>query len=148
MTYDVATSLAWKTTCVVVGRTGHITSSVTHKQYKTKTNINCKTNNIIYSITCRTCGLQYIGQTLRTIQDRFQLHFYSITSTKQNVDTTVGRHFRLPDHRGLMDFEIHVLDFIHQAPRSASGLQIRNKIELNWIHHLRTPAPLGLNMLD
>jgi hypothetical protein len=108
------------------------------------TNINCKTNNIIYSITCCTCGLQYIGQTLRTIQDRFQGHFYSITSTKQNVDTTV----RLPDHRGLMDVEIHVLDFIHQGPRSASGLQIRNKIELHWIHRLRTPAPLGLNMLD
>jgi hypothetical protein len=47
-----------------------------------------------------------------------------------------------------MDVEIPVLDFIHQAPRSASGLQISNKIELHWIHRIGTPAPLGLNMLD
>jgi hypothetical protein len=75
-------------------------------------NINCKTNNIIYSITCHTCAKQYVGQTLRTIHERFQGHFYSITSTKNNIDTPVGRHFRQPDHKGLMDIEIHVLDII------------------------------------
>jgi hypothetical protein len=64
------------------------------------------------------------------------------------MDTTVGRHFRLPDHSGLMDVEIHVLDFIHLAPRSPAGLQLGNKLELNWIHRLRTPTPLSLNMLD
>jgi hypothetical protein len=99
-----------------------------------------------------------MGQTLRTIQERFQGHFYSVTSTKNNIDTPVGRHLRQPDHKGLMDIEpdhkglmdieIHVLEFIHQAPRSSSGLKIRNHIELKWIHQLRTPALLGLNILD
>jgi hypothetical protein len=105
---------------------------------------------------------QYVGQTLRTIQERFQGHFDIITSTKNNIDTPVGRHFCQPDHKGLMviepdhkglmdiepdhkglmdiepdhkglmviepdhkglmDIEIHVLDFIHQAPRSSSYL--------------------------
>jgi hypothetical protein len=125
-----------------------LNSFVTHKQYKTKTNMSCKNNNVIYCITCRTRGLQYVGQTLRSIQLRFQQHFYSITSTKDNIDISIGRHFRQTDNNGLMDVEIHVLDFIHQAPRSLTGLKIRNKIELNWIHRLRTPAPLGLNMLD
>jgi hypothetical protein len=40
--------------------------------------------NIIYS-WCRTCAKQYVGQTLRTIKERFQGHFYSIASTKNKT---------------------------------------------------------------
>jgi hypothetical protein len=39
-----------------------------------------------------------------------------------------------------MDIEIHVLDFIHQAPRSSSYLGWKFEITLKWIHQLRTPA--------
>jgi hypothetical protein len=92
------------------------------------------------SYTCQTVrgtdtqNHQYVGQTLRTIQERFQGHFYSITSTKNNIDNPVGRHFRqldhkglmdiVPDHKGLMDIEIHVLDFIHQLQDPPLGWKL------------------------
>jgi hypothetical protein len=60
----------------------------------------------VVSVGSAACN---VGSRVTSIQDRFQGHCYSIASTKQNVDTTVGRHFRLPDHRGLMDVEIQHL---------------------------------------
>ena len=37
-------------------------------------------------------------------------------------------------------------EFIKKAPRSPQALTIRNRVELRWIHLLRTPIPLGLNL--
>ena len=38
----------------------------------TKTNsLNCSTSNCIYLITCCKCGLQYVGKTAQSLEDRF-----------------------------------------------------------------------------
>ena len=45
--------------------------------------------NLIYAITCKTCGIQYVGQTLGRLQDRFRGHYNDI----ENNYGSVGRHF-------------------------------------------------------
>jgi hypothetical protein len=50
-----------------------------------------------------------------------QHHLYP----KDNIDTPVGRHFRQNDHKGLMDVEIHVLDFIHPGTKIHIGPAIK-----------------------
>jgi hypothetical protein len=52
------------------------------------------------------------------------------------------------NHRGTDDMEIHVLEFIKKPPSSDVALEIRNRVEKRWIHLLRSPAPLGLNIED
>ena len=78
--------------------------------------------------------------------DRFQGHFYNVS--KKSTDHSVGRHFNESCHHGIEDIEIHILDFIHQSPESAGAAYLRDKIEMNWIHRLKTPSPMGLNVLD
>jgi hypothetical protein len=60
----------------------------------------------------------------------------------------VGLHFAQTNHNGKSDVKIKVLDFINLHPCSPQAKQLRLKVEKNWIHKLRTPAPQGMNMMD
>ena len=132
--------------CPKLNHSGSITSHATGRKYYAKQNVNCKTNNLIYCINCTHCGLQYIGQTKRTLMERFQGHFYNINNNKR--EDTIGRHFNSQGHHGIQDIEIYILDFIHITPDSEAALQERLRKESDWIHRLRTPAPWGLNYMD
>ena len=60
----------------------------------------------------------------------------------------IGRHFNQPDHGGLEDVEIHILDFIHSHLASSKAKYLRDLVEYNWIQRLHTGAPAGLNLMD
>ena len=49
--------------CPLLDKTGRIKSTYTGRDYVTKYNVTCKSNNIIYCITCKKCRIQYVGQT-------------------------------------------------------------------------------------
>ena len=121
-------------------------STFTQREYSSKIRVDCKSGNLIYCITCKKCKIQYVGQTKRRLMDRFQSHFYNITS--KNTKDTIGQHFNLPNHGGLSDIEIHVVDFIHAHPLSPHVLNVRRTIESHWQHRLRTNAPQGLNIQE
>ena len=146
--------------CPHLDKSGQITSTTSGELFSCKTNISCRSSNLIYSITCQKCNKQYVGQTKRKLGARFQGHFYKIKSAQeflakssQNNATkfckdAVGLHFSKPDHRGTPDLKIQVLDFIHLPPHSERSLKLRLKIEKSWIHRLRCTAPHGLNIFD
>ena len=145
--------------CPLLNTSGTITCNVTKQKFTTKTNITCRSSNLVYCIQCRTCNMQYVGQTKRTIMARFQGHFYTIKNAinkrkinpqqyKSEMKDPIGIHFSQPDHNGHKDIEIYVLAFITLAPKTSASLQLRLKVEKNWIHRLRCPAPLGLNIFD
>ena len=129
--------------CPKINHSGRITSTFSKREYKTKGIVDCKNSNLIYCISCKKCSKQYVGQTMLALSKRFSTHFNLI---EYHSDThSVSRHFNLPDHNGLKDVEIHILDFIHAKPRSNRAAQLRDTIETHWIHRLRTQAPIGLN---
>jgi hypothetical protein len=132
--------------CPKLNKTGTITSSALSREYKAKSNISCKSNNIIYCITCKTCHKQYVGQTKNRLIDRFGKHFYHIKIKDKKLP--LGKHFNLPGHNGIDDMEIHIVDFIFAAPNSSAASKLRDQIEKNWILRLRTFAPFGINTLD
>jgi len=70
------------------------------------------------------------------------------TLFRQQDTDAVGKHFSAPDHNGQDDLIISVLAFITLPPRSEASLKYRLKVEKDWIHRLRCPAPRGLNILD
>ncbi len=132
--------------CPLLNKSGKIKSTYTGREYKCKCNVTCKSNNLIYCITCSVCQKQYIGQTGDTLHKRFGAHAGSIN--RKNLKDDIGRHFNLPDHHGLEDMTLHILDFIFAPPKSPHGLTLRLQIEFNWIQRMRTMLPFGLNTKD
>ena len=130
--------------CPLLNRTGFILSHTTGIKHTCMENISCRSSNLIYAISCKICGIQYVGQTSVRIKDRFVHHFRDIETSNQ--DKSVGRHFSGPDHNGFKDLTITALEFIKAPPKSPRAVQIRNRVEKNWTYQLRSLAPQGLNM--
>ena len=95
--------------CPRLNTSGHIISTYTNRSYSTKARVDCKSGNLIYCIACKTCKIQYVGQTKRRLMDRFQGYFYNIAS--KSTKDTIGQHFNQLDHHGIDDIEIHIVDF-------------------------------------
>jgi hypothetical protein len=72
--------------------------------------VDCLTTNICYAITCglARCGQQYIGQTSKSLKERFRQHLGYVD---RNIEAT-GRHFNLPGH-SKSDMGVTVLEKIH-----------------------------------
>ena len=132
--------------CIKLDKSGSIKSPITGRKYNTIRSCSCKTNNIIYCITCQVCFKQYIGHTKRTLSERMCEHFRYIT--QHNSTHSVGRHFNMEDHQGLGNVKLHVLQFGQKDPDSKESLEIRLSFERLWIHRLRSTTPMGLNVFD
>jgi len=133
--------------CPKLDLSGQIKSKSTGRNYSTKTQITCNSNNLIYCISCKVCQKQYVGQTKNSIKERFKCHFYSVTHPEVS-DTTIGRHFSATDHNGLNDITIHVLEFIHIPKDTPASQRFRDESERTWMHRLASISPLGLNSAD
>ena len=132
--------------CTRLNLSGSIISTSTRRSYLTKQYTTCKSNNLIYCMTCKTCNKQYVGQTKNTLGKRFSKHFDNIRLTKE--DDPIGRHFTSSNHNGIDDVIIHVLDFIKAPIDSIPGQTLRDELERKWIHRLQTIVPLGINTVD
>jgi hypothetical protein len=94
-------------------------------------------NNLIYCIECTKCHIQYVGETKRSVEERFQGHFYN-TSTNRSSDT-IGRSAH---HNGFEDISIHIdVEFMHTPSDHKLAKATRLEKESNWIHRLCTVSP-------
>ena len=53
--------------CPKLNTSGRIKSEYTNREYQCKKDVTCKSNNLIYCITCKVCRKQYVGQTGDTL---------------------------------------------------------------------------------
>jgi len=53
--------------CPLLNKSSTITCHITGKKFITKKNITCRSSNLVYCITCKTCDKPYVGQNNRTI---------------------------------------------------------------------------------
>ncbi|MCP4653358.1 MAG: GIY-YIG nuclease family protein [Candidatus Omnitrophica bacterium] len=97
--------------------------------------INCCTKCIVYVITCKKCGMQYVGQTIRKLKDRVLEHRRSILNG--TMVTYLAMHFREINH-SIDDFRVMIAEVVN----GNNSLQTR---ELFWIKLLNTAYPFGLN---
>ena len=65
--------------------------------YKVKFCASCKSSNIVYLITCRRCGLPYVGETRQPLHARVDGHWYDILHRKTDV-SSVAEHFNSTVH--------------------------------------------------
>lgn len=88
---DVGCSLC----CYSQNITEHI-ASFSKKQYPIKSRIKCSDTYVIYSIQCKVCPKQYVGQTTTSCAKRFYSHSWDILNKK--IDKPVAKHFNSRNH--------------------------------------------------
>jgi hypothetical protein len=125
--------------CAYIKPCSTIRSHTNCKDFKTIGNINCKTNNIIYLISCNLCNQQYVGETSRPLADRVNTHLSCI---RTNKDTPVGLHFNMADH-SLSHFAITGIERMDITSNNIT----RKMKESTWQNLLQTAYPLGINNL-
>ena len=59
--------------------TDEFTSHKPGQVFKMKFAASCKSSNIVYLITCRRCGQQYVGETGQPLHRRINIHRSNIT---------------------------------------------------------------------
>ena len=95
-----------KNSCSLCPFTGldpaEVTASVTVEHsglvQQIKDQLNCKSKNVIYLLSCtRSDKRQYVGETGKTLEQRFQGHLNSVRNNTETT-TSVGEHYRGPQH--------------------------------------------------
>ncbi|KAK3108513.1 hypothetical protein FSP39_009615 [Pinctada imbricata] len=106
------------------------------EEYKIKGNLNCKTQNLIYSLRCKKCDKTvYVGQTGRTLYERMMVTISNVRNKKCDLIT---EHFNKNGHT-LRDFQIVGIE------KTFGGEITRLIKESFWIKKLKTLLPEGLN---
>ena len=128
-------------TCKYVEPCDSITSNATNLVYKLKHDLNCNSSNIIYLIQCGNCGMQYVGQSKRSLRGRFNNHRYDIENERNSV---VSAHFNracfIGDCKIIPIFKCPTFDSEEETTK------IRLEIEQYFIKTLKTYAPYGMNI--
>ena len=126
--------------CKNMTQTNAFTSNTTKQTFKIRENITCTTINVIYLIECTFCGIQYVGETSKKIQDRMRGHRSDIKCKRTDANHPVAIHFNQPGHT-LEHFKVTGIEHCLNKPDSH-----RLNRENYWQHQLRTFTPLGLNI--
>ncbi len=76
------------------------------REYRGPKKYTCNTRNVIYLITFRKCGKQYVGEPYRTFTERMNEHIEYIR--RKELGITTGEHYNSPDHT-INDMKMHVI---------------------------------------
>ncbi len=116
-------------------------NTTTGREYKGPAKYTCKTENIIYLITCKTCGKQYVGETYRAFETRMKEHLRYIRNPSQYEEPT-GRHFN-QNGDNITDFQCRVIYKFEGIPQRYDHRRIEKEEFL--IAQLKTRNPSGIN---
>jgi len=132
-------------TCPLINTDAVFKSSYTNKTYKVSKggNLTCKTSNVIYLITCKRCGFQYVGETQCTLRDRFNGHRGSILG-KRKKNTYLALHFRQNGHT-YSDLSVQIIENLVSTDEDRLDKDLRLQREKYWMTELCTVFPFGLN---
>ena len=123
--------------CRFLKPTRTITVSATQETIPIRGQYNCKTKNVIYVISCIKCGLQYVGQTGNTFNERFRAHLTDIR--QENNMKPVSHHFTSNGHN---------VDDVTATTvtQTTDDINVRLRTEEVWIHIFKSRQPTGLNL--
>ena len=109
----------------------------------TEKDLSCRSRNIIYLVTCRRCGLQYVGETSQELRQRMNQHRTAIRGNKRTI---LSRHFNDNDH-SVSDFHVQPIEQIIRRPGESDVEVKRRRLEREefWMRELCTLYPYGLN---
>ena len=113
--------------------------------------VDCHDRNVIYCLTCSTCGLQYVGETSQQLNARFNGHRTGIRDpAKHGTCKYLSNHFNFGVCKG-SSYTVQILEKLPGTGRTARGAIdpkvtcVRKSREDLWMLKLRTVYPYGLN---
>ena len=120
-------------------RSSHISPDTTlqgpKSSFAIKEAFNCRTTGLVYGISCRRCPAIYIGETGRTLGQRFGEHLRSIE--KNLPGFPVAEHFNTNGHT-IQDAKVRGIML-------CDGNKQRKRQEMRLIFRLGTSQPRGMN---
>ena len=120
----------------MTGRTFAFTNSI-------NCNLNCKSNFVVYLISCVKCGRQYVGQTRQALHKRLNSHRASIVNFK--LSTYLCQHFNNNGH-SFEDVSIQIVDWVDTSSMThEEAVSELNFKEDFYMKVLNTFYPMGLN---
>ena len=96
----------------------------------------CKSSDLVYILTCTLCHKLYVGETCRTLNERFSEH---LRSMRLNYRDPVGQHFNSPLHN-------HTHAKVAAVWQNPCDRTYRKQMESQIISRLGTVQPAGINM--
>ena len=98
-----------------------------------KESFTCDSSGLVYCISCRRCPAIYIGETGRTLKERFGEHLRSITKCAPGFPVAENSHGHCLD-----DAQV-------RGVKLCDGNKQRKRHEMRLIFQLGTWQPRGLN---
>ena len=81
-------------------------STNTSRKYSMRQDVNCKSKNVIYLVTCNKCNLQFVGSTSNEFKVRFRNHESAMITNKNTCEVAI--HFT-KDYHKISDFEFVII---------------------------------------
>ena len=132
-------------TCDFINVGSSFKSNVTGRDYNVASPcacLDCGTSNVIYLITCKKCGVQYVGKTSQTLRSRFNNHR---TRLKQMCDLFLYNHFNSDGHCHT-DILLMPIEKVCLEPGDRMTLAKKlSEREEYWYRELCSVYPYGLN---
>ena len=101
--------------------------------------VDCQSSNLVYCINCDKCREQYVGETERTLSQRFAEHRGYVRNKK--LEKATGAHFNLPGH-SMADMKITIIEKI-----MSDDPQMRKLRESHFIKQFGTRYK-GMNKIN
>ena len=130
-------------TCKHISQGSTFTSNVTKRSYEVlspNTSMNCVSENIVYLIKCKKCGVEYVGETSQKLRNRLNNHRSSL---KRLTSLYLYHHFSSDCHSvdDIAIMPIEEITPVHGV--NVTSLQLER--EDYWCRELCTYYPYGLN---
>ena len=129
-------------TCKHVSQGSTFMSNVTRKSYTVVSPsclMNCATENVIYLISCKKCGIQYIGETSQKLRNRMNNHRNRLRNL---TNLYLYQHFNSHGHSE-EDLSIMPIEEITTSDKGTCAKRLER--EDYWCRELCTFYPYGLN---
>ena len=120
--------------CPVLLHPTFVVSQTYQTTHLVQARLHCQSVGVIYLLICRRCGKQYVGQTARSMRERFARHRASFRTAPMSLYS----HFLRFHHSDSLDISIVLL-----AQETDMGTRLTRERE--WIMCLGTVIPQGLN---
>ena len=132
--YMYVTWVAWQPpcwaprckTCPILMATDEFSSHTTGKVFKEKFSVSWRFSNVIYLITCRSCGFQFVGEMGQLLRMRVIRHWYDITH-RRTEESPMVEHFNSGAHIE-SDMTVMVVEFARSC-----GACLQKIWESRWV---------------